>query len=139
MCRPVLQILTLFETKTCHTKTCHTFADLTSKTHTSFQTWRRTVTKCNIHVYEDRNYFIITGMTTPTKKYSLKSISNSHIMGLYVIHLEPIDKYVHTCTTVAPSKTIPDSRPKWAKFNRFQTKTVQKPYPLGRHIPVWLI
>ena len=35
-------------------------------------------------------------MTTPTKKYFLKSISNSHIMGLYVIHLEPIDKYVHT-------------------------------------------
>ena len=24
-------------------------------------------------------------------------------------------------------------------FNRFQTKTGQKPYPLGRHIPKWLI
>ena len=24
-------------------------------------------------------------------------------------------------------------------FSRFQTKTAQKPYPLGRHIPVWLI
>ena len=22
---------------------------------------------------------------------------------------------------------------------RFQTKTAQKPYPLGRHIPIWLI
>ena len=22
---------------------------------------------------------------------------------------------------------------------RFQTKTVQKPHPLGRHIPIWLI
>ena len=96
VCRPVLQILTLFETKTCHTKTCHTFADLTSKIHTSFKTWRRTVTKRNIHVYEDRNYLIITEMTTPTKKYFLKPISNSHIMGLYVIHLELIDKYVHT-------------------------------------------
>ena len=116
MCRLVLKILTLFETKTCHTKTCHSFSDLTSKIHTSFQTWRRTVTKRNIHVYEDINYIIITEMRTPTKKYIyfLKSISNSHIMGSYVIHLEPIDNYV-LYTTVAPSKTIPDSRPKWAK------------------------
>ena len=22
-------------------------------------------------------------------------------------------------------------------YNRFQTKTVQIPYPLGRHIPIW--
>ena len=24
-------------------------------------------------------------------------------------------------------------------YTRFQTKTAQKPYPIGRHIPVWLI
>ena len=24
-------------------------------------------------------------------------------------------------------------------YTRFQTKTAQKPYPLGRHIPIWLI
>ena len=24
-------------------------------------------------------------------------------------------------------------------FTRFQTKTAQKPYPMGRHIPIWLI
>ena len=24
-------------------------------------------------------------------------------------------------------------------FSRFQAKTAQKPYPLGRHIPIWLI
>ena len=30
---------------------------------------------------------------------------------------------------VVPSKTIPDSRPKWGKC--FQTKKAQKPYPLG--------
>ena len=23
-------------------------------------------------------------------------------------------------------------------YTRFQTKTAQKPYPMGRHIPVWL-
>ena len=30
---------------------------------------------------------------------------------------------------VVPSKTIPDSRPRWVKC--FQTKKAQKPYPLG--------
>ena len=24
-------------------------------------------------------------------------------------------------------------------YTRFQTKTAQKPYPLGQHIPIWLI
>ena len=24
-------------------------------------------------------------------------------------------------------------------YSHFQTKTVEKPYPLGRHIPIWLI
>ena len=30
------------------------------------------------------------------QKDFLKFTSNSHIMGLFLIHLEPIDKYVHT-------------------------------------------
>ena len=37
VCRPVLQILTLFQTKKCHFP--HPFSDQTSKNHTSFQTW----------------------------------------------------------------------------------------------------
>ena len=39
-------------------------------------------------------------------------------------------------------KIIPNFTPRltWAKvYTRFQTKTTQKPYPLGRHIPIWLI
>ena len=35
-CRPVLQILTLFQTKTCHFP--YPFSDLTFKNHTRFQT-----------------------------------------------------------------------------------------------------
>ena len=37
VCRPVLQILTQFLTKTCHF--LHPFSDLASKIHTRFQTW----------------------------------------------------------------------------------------------------
>ena len=36
VCRPVLQILTLFQTKTCHFP--YPFSDLVSKIHTRFQT-----------------------------------------------------------------------------------------------------
>ena len=38
-------------------------------------------------------------------------------------------------TPVVLSKTIPDSR----LHTGFQTKTVQKPHPLGWHSPIWLI
>ena len=47
VCRPVLQILTLFQTKKCNFP--HPFSDQTSKIHTRFQTWPL-----------DRNYVIIT-------------------------------------------------------------------------------
>ena len=47
VCRPVLQILTLFQTKKCHFP--HPFSDQTSKIHTRFQTWPL-----------GRNYVIIT-------------------------------------------------------------------------------
>ena len=45
-----------------------------------------------------------------------------------LIHLE-LKRYMYT--PVVSSKTIPDSRPKWAKC--FQTKKAQKSYPLGWH------
>ena len=47
-------------------------------------------------------------------------------MGLFLIHLEPIDKYVHT-----PSKTIPDSRPKWANSVTVFTPKRRKNHTLG--------
>ena len=47
VCRPVLQILTLFQTKNCNFP--HPFSDQTSKIHTCFQTWPLS-----------RNYFTIT-------------------------------------------------------------------------------
>ena len=37
VCRPVLQILTLFQTKKCHFS--HLFSDLACKIHTRFRTW----------------------------------------------------------------------------------------------------
>ena len=47
LCRPVLQILTLFQTRKCHFP--HPLSDQTHKIHTRFQTWPF-----------GRNYVIIT-------------------------------------------------------------------------------
>ena len=47
------------------------------------------------------------------------------------------DKYVHTLPWVL-SKTIPDSRPKWAKSIRFSGQGA-KTIPLGQHIPTAVV
>ena len=54
----------------------------------------------------------------------------SHIFSFFLTHLE----LKHSYNPIVPSKTIPESRPKWAVYTRFQTTLVQKPYRMGRHI-----
>ena len=49
----------------------------------------------------------------------------------FFLNLE-LKQRIHSYTTIVPSKAIP----KMGKmYTRFQTKTVQRLYPLGRHIP----
>ena len=51
--------------------------------------------------------------------------------SFFLINLE-LKQRIHSYTTVVPSKAIP----KMGKmYTRFQTKTLQRLYPLGRHIP----
>ena len=71
VCRPVLQILTLFQTKNCNFP--HPFSNQTSKIHTRFQTWPLS-----------RNYFTITQIAGQTKNF-FKSISNSHISFFFLL------------------------------------------------------
>ena len=92
VCRPVLQILTLFQTKKCNFP--HPFSDQTFEIHTRFQT-------CPL----GRNYVIIT--------YS----SNPFQIGIFLFlsYSFGIETMIHSYTSVVPPKTIPDSRPKWPK------------------------
>ena len=55
-------------------------------------------------------------------------------------HLE-LKQQIHTFFPVVPSETIPARfQTKMGKlYTSFQTKTAQKPYPSGRHIPIWFI
>ena len=110
MCRPVLQILTLFQTKTCHFP--HRFSDLTSKIHTSFQTWRRSQNAT--YLFKKANYIIITEMRTPTKNIFLKIHFEFAYYG-FISYSFRTNRQICSYTTVAPLKTIPDSRPKRRK------------------------
>ena len=135
----VLQILALFQTKKCHFP--HQFSDLDSCFHRQ-KLYPITVTlhggghrECGVWSEREQEDF-------------LKSISNSHItlsshsFGTRENELSLVwewkDKYVQ----VVPSKTIPDSRPKWVK-SKPVFRPAQKPWtylyeeriPL---LPIWL-
>ena len=101
----------------------HPFSDKTSKIHTHFQTW-------------------------PLGKKLLSSLLRSehkqkkniqiHFQFPYFSIWNWNDKYVHTLSSSLENHTW--FQTKMGKVcTRFQTKTVQKPYSIGRHIPIWLI
>ena len=68
------------------------------------------------------------------QKDFLKSISNSHITLASLFIWNGNDKFVHTLRYSLKNDTRIQT--KIGKiYTRFQTKTAQKPHPLGRHIP----
>ena len=92
-------------------------SDLASKIHTHFQTWRRS---------QDATYMFTKTEITPSllklerqQKDFLKFILNSQFMGVFLIHLEPIDEYAHTPRSSLENYTwfqsIPVFRPKRCK------------------------
>ena len=116
VCRPVLQILTLFQTKKCNFP--HPFSDQTSKIHTRFQTWPL-----------GRNYVIITSIRAQTKKL-FKSISNSHISLSFSLIWNWNDKYVHTLPYFRRKPyPIPDQNRQ--SVNPFSEQNGAKPLPDG--------
>ena len=99
VCRPVLQILTLFQTKKCHFP--HPFSDQTSKIHTRFQT-------CPL----GRNYVIITYLEHKQKNIQIHF--EFPYFSFFLTHLE-LERKIRSYGPVVPSKTIHDSGPKWAE------------------------
>ena len=53
---------------------------------------------------------------------------------LFLYHSFGVEKTIRLYAPVVPLKTIKTIMDKI--YTRFQTKTAQKPYPLGRHIPI---
>ena len=76
-----------------------------------------------------RNHVTITQIRAQTKKF-FKSIQNSHISLSFLLI------WKRSYTLVVPSKTIPDSRPKWAKCTPvFRPKRRKNPTRWGGTYP----
>ena len=116
VCRPVLQILTLFQTKNCNFP--HPFSDQTSKIHTCFQTWPLS-----------RNYFIITRLEG---KQKISSNPFRILIFLFLSYSFGIrnNKYLHTLRSSLENHTR--SRPEWAKCQPvFRPKRPKNPTRWG--------
>ena len=120
VCRPVLQILTLFQPKICpHFP--HPFSDL------------EVVTKRNI-TYKTEIMSSLERLKRQ-QKYFLKSISNSHItLSFPSFGIETTNTLIHNRSSFVNHTRFQTKLGKI--YTRFQTKTGQKPYPLGRHKPI---
>ena len=93
---------------------------MASKIHTRFQTWPL------------RNYVNITQIRTPPPPPTprqKKQISENlfriraFLFLSYSFGIETINTFIHSCSSLD-------------NHTRFQDKTAQKSYPLGRHIPI---
>ena len=76
------------------------------------------------HPYLDQN---------TSKNHFLKSISNSHISLSFFL----INSFINSCSSLENHTRFQSKMGK--VYTCFQTRTAQKPYPLERHIPIWLI
>ena len=110
MCRPVLQILTLFQTKNVIFQT-------------RFQDWPL-----------GRNYVFIIYTRTQTKN-SLNSFRMRIFLFLsYSLGIETINTFINSPISLENHTRFQTKMGK--VYTRFQTKKAQKPYPMGRHIPI---
>ena len=104
VCCPVLQILTQFQTQKCNFP--HPFSDRTSKIHTRLLRLE-CKQKNSSNPFRIRIFLFL-----------------SHSFGIKMINM-----FIHS---VVPSKTIPDSRPTWAKcIPVFRPKRHKNPTPWG--------
>ena len=100
VCRPLLQILTLFQTKKCHFQ--HPFSDQTSKIHTRFQT-----------LPLGRNYVIITQIRAQTK-----ISSNAFRIHIFLFSrscsfgIEKTSMFIHSRSFLENFYPIPDQNGK---------------------------
>ena len=135
VCCPVLNILTLFQTKNVIFRT-------------RFQTWplksipvfrpgggHKTQHK---HGHETEIMSSLLRLNVQQKDF-LKSISNSHITlsFLFSWNSETTNTSIHHRSSFVNHNRFQTKVSN--VYTRFQTKTEQKPYPMGRHIPIWLL
>ena len=118
VCLPVLQILTLFQTKTCK-HFPHPFSDLASKVHRRFQTWFANPLPCPSDVNILFKHFL----------FHLVVFSSIDIFRLFL--------FLSYSFGVEKTNTFIRSRGYLQNHTRFQTKMAQKPYHVDRNDSIY--
>ena len=116
VCRPVLQILSQFQTKNVIF-------------HTRFQTRPlKSIPVFRADLWADIMLSLLR-LERKQKHYSNPFRIRIFFFLSYSFGIEAINRFRHS---VVPSKTISDSRPKWARsMTVFRPKRRKKPYPMG--------
>ena len=125
VCRLVLQILTLFQTKICHFS--YPFSDLASKIHTRFQTWR-----CGYKF----TYWLCCNVIKLCISTEGKNWSNSARTIYYMIlfGVEETNTFIRSHCSLENDTRFQTKMVKI--YTRFQTKTTKRRCPLGRYKPI---
>ena len=126
----------------------HPITDKNVNFHTRFQTWPLKPmpvfrpgsgheTQHHMFTYK-RNYVIIAEIKTATKRF-LKLHFEFAYYTSFLSHfgIETTNTLIHNRSTFVNHTRFQTKMGK--VYTRFQTKTAQKPYPLGRQISLWLI
>ena len=94
--------------------------------HSRFQTWPLRIVSSLLRLEEEQKRF-------------LKYHSQFVYFFFFLPHLE-LKRWIRSYTTTSSLENHTWFHTQMGKvFTRFQTKRVQKPYPLGRHIHIWLL
>ena len=117
VCRPVLQILALFQTLKCYFP--HPFSDQASKIHTRFQTWPL-----------GRNYYLVRAQT---KKYSNPFRIRIFLFLSYSFGIETINTFIRSRSSLENHTRFQSKMGK--VHTRFQTAKWRK-NPVGQHITI---
>ena len=124
VCRPILQIQTLFQTKKCHFS--HPFSDLVSKTHTHSQTWPLRIMSSLLRLEQQQNW-------------------NLHIsLSFFPFEIETKNTFVHSRSSFETihvpdsrwANSLPVLRPKWCKSLPFRVVHTCMSYR-GEYLPPW--
>ena len=123
VCRPILQIQTLFQTKKCHFS--HPFSDLASKTHTHSQTWPLRIMSSLLRLEQQQNWNLHISLSSHLKlKQKIRSYTP----------LVPLKPYMYPIPDSKWANSLPVLRPKWCKSLPFRVVHTCMSYR-GEYLP----
>ena len=133
MPRPVLQILTLFQTSKCYFR--HPFSQLASKIHTRFRPGGGHKTQHHyLHMHKTEIMSSFLRLKLPTKDFlkpfpiRMLPFLSYQERNLYTFGIETTNTLIHNRSSFVNHTRFQTKMGKI--YTRFQTKTAQKPYPL---------